>query len=113
LATPKIPNPMERRHLIERELEPSRSLAIADAYLADGRAPEAIAFLTKAGAQDRLESLAGEAVSEGDAFLLAQLALVLERPPSADRWTRLAEHAEAVGKLLYAEMARRHARSSV
>jgi hypothetical protein len=112
LAKPKIPNPMERRHLIEREIDQERSLAIADAYLEDGRAAEAVIFLSKAGAEDRLEALAGDAVSEGDAFLLAQLAPVLARPPSAERWTRLAEQAEAAGKERYAEMARRHARSS-
>jgi hypothetical protein len=113
LAKPNIPDPMERRHLIERELEPDRSLAIADVYLEAGRASEAVIFLSKAGAEERLEALAGEAVTEGDAFLLAQLAAVLVRPPSADRWTRLAENAEAAGKERYAEMARRHARSSV
>lgn len=112
MATPKIPNPMERRHLIERDLEPARSIAIADLYLADGRATEAIVFFAKAGAQDRLEALVDQAVEDGDAFLLAQLTPVLERTPSADRWLRLAEHAEAAGKELYAEMARRHSRSA-
>jgi hypothetical protein len=37
MARGKLPNPLERRHLVERDLSPERSRAIAEAYLAEGR----------------------------------------------------------------------------
>lgn len=107
-----IPNPMVRRHLIEKDLDEPQCLAIADAYLADGRETEAVVFLVKAGADERLSALADQAVAAGDAFLLKAVADASERDMGAERWLELAAAAEAAGLLRYVTMARRHARSS-
>jgi DNA-binding LytR/AlgR family response regulator len=109
MAKQTIPNPLERRHLLERELEPARALAIADAYVADARSLEAVAFLRKAGAKERLEALVQEAVREGDAFLLREVAQALGREPDAALWRQLAEAAAAAGKDRYVAEARRQA----
>ena len=112
MAKSSIPNPMDRRHLIEKDLDPAKSLALAEAYLADGRGSEAVVFFAKAGADDRLRALADQAVESGDAFVLAAVAAVWKDTPGVERWLKLADAAEAAGKERYAEMARRHARSS-
>ncbi len=112
MAKSQIPNPMARRHLIEREMTAERSRAVADAYLAEGRASEALAFVAKAEDWALAGELADRAVAEGDAFLLTQLAAILPEPPDAARWLELADVAEGLGKARYAEMARRAARSS-
>jgi hypothetical protein len=105
----RIPDPLARRHLLERELDPARALAIAEAYLAQSRSVDAVLFLSKAGAAERLEQLAEEAVQDGDAFLLELVARELDAPPSAARWRALAERARAAGLLEYAVSAERHA----
>jgi hypothetical protein len=109
MAKQLIPGPLERRHLLERELEPARALAIADAYIADARSLEAVAFLRKAGANDRLEALVQHALREGDAFLLREVAQALGRELEAALWHQLAEAAAAAGKDRYAAEARRQA----
>ena len=107
MAKPTLPNPLERRHLLERALEPARALAIADAYCAEARPLEAVAFLRKAGAQDRLEALVQEAVREGDAFMLREIAQALGRELDAALWGELAGAAAAAGKDRYVAEARR------
>jgi len=109
VAKKGIPDPLERRHLIEGALEPSRALAIAEAYLAEGRAQEAVAFLKRANAADRLEGIWRQAVSEGDAFLLREAASALGREPDAATWSALAEAAGSAGRDRYAAEARRQA----
>ena len=109
MAKGKIPNPLERRHLVERELPPAQALAIAEAYLAENRSDEAADFLALAGAAERLAELRSEAVSSGDTFLLRTVAQLMEAPPGRAEWRRLAESAETAGKLRYAEEARRQA----
>ena len=109
MAKAKIPDPLERRHLLERELEPARASAIADAYLAADRSLEAVAFLRKAGARDQLEALEQAAVREGDAFLLREVAQALGRESDAALWHQLADTAAAAGKDRYVAEARRQA----
>ena len=109
MAKVAIPDPLERRHLIERPLEPARALAIAEAYRADGRALEAVAFLKKAGAAEALEATWQQALREGDAFLLREVAQALGREPDAAAWNALAETAAASGKDRYVAEARRQA----
>ena len=41
----RIPDPLKRRHLVEGDLDPAKALALAEAYLAEGRSQEAVAFL--------------------------------------------------------------------
>ncbi len=112
MAKSKIPNPLERRHLAERELSPEQATALADAYLAEGRAEEAVAFLAKAGAEDRLRALWAEAVEAGNVFLLKQIAPQLTSEPTPDEWQRVADAARANGKDFYAEAAQRLANRS-
>jgi len=112
MAKTAIPNPLKRRHLIEQEIDSQQCLSIADAYQADGRHFEALQFLVKAGADDRIEALADEAVGAGDAFLLKQVADAQRSDPGPERWAQLAAVADECGLERYAEMARRHARSS-
>jgi hypothetical protein len=109
MARSRIPDPLSRRHLVERELAPAQALAIAEAYLEQGRRVEALEFLRKAGARERLEALRREAVLGGDAFLLRAVAAQLGVEPDRQEWRALAEAAEAAGLGAYAAEARRHA----
>jgi hypothetical protein len=105
----KIPGPLERRHLIERELSSAQALKTAEAYLAEGRALEAVEFLGKAGDMERLQELRREARETGDLFLMRAVADAMGEAPDRDEWLALAEAAEAAGKERYAVDARRQA----
>ena len=107
MAKAKLPDPLGRRHLIERELSPARALEVAEAYLEDGRAIEAIDFLRKADATERLAKLRDEALGTGDVFLLKALAAATGEAPCREEWEKLAAAAAAVGKERYAVEARR------
>ena len=107
MARNAIPDPLERRHLIERPLEPARALAIAEAYLAEDRGLEAVAFLRKANAEDRLTALWQDALRSGDPFLLREIGQALRREPDAAAWRQLEGAAAAAGKDRYAAEARR------
>jgi hypothetical protein len=104
---PRIPDPLTRRHLVERELEPSRARALAEAYLADDRVIEAVAFLLKAGDRERLASLRDAAAADGDVFLLREVAAALGEEIDAATWRAAADGAAAAGKDHYANEARR------
>ena len=88
------------------------ALAIAEGYLAEDRRFDALAFLAKAGAQDRLRALQDDAVAAGDLFLVREIATLLGAPPAADVWTRVADAAAAAGKERCAAEARRLAAAS-
>jgi hypothetical protein len=107
LARNAIPDPLERRHLIERPLDPARALAIAEAYLAADRALEAVAFLRKANAESRLTALWQDALREGDPFLLREIGQALGREADVAAWRQLEGAAAAAGKDRYAAEARR------
>jgi hypothetical protein len=109
VAQSRLPNPLERRHLIEREIPPAQALRIALAYLEEGRTVESLEFLRKADARDRLIELRREAIEAGDAFLLRGVAAASGEPATREEWQALAEAASAAGKLRYAEEARRQA----
>ena len=109
MARSKIPGPLERRHLIERELAPAQALKTAEAYLAEGRSLEAVAFLAKAGDEERLQALRQEALQAGDLFLMRAVANATGKAPDRDEWLALAAAAEASGKQRYAVDARRQA----
>lgn len=111
MAKSGIPDAIKRRHLMEQQSSAQQNLELAEAYLAEGRAQEALAFFAKAEASDRLHELADQATAEGDAFLLKEIGMLLKQEYDAAKWLSLAEAAETKGKLLYAEAARRHARS--
>lgn len=107
MAKSAIPDPLKRRHLVEEELDPTRALALAEAYLAEGRVVEAVAFLEKADARDQLAAIRDEALEQGDLFLLRAAANALGEEIAAETWSRLADVAEAAGKERYAHEARR------
>jgi len=104
-----IPNPLERRHLVERNAAPEVSLRLAEAYLAEGRAWEAIVFLHKAGARDRLAELREEAIAAGDFFLVREFTRALGDEVPAANWRATSEAAAAAGKERYAASAHRMA----
>ena len=105
----KIPNPLKRRHLVEQDLDPKQALALADAYLAEDRVAEALDFLTKADARDRLEELRTTAIERGDVFLLRDVSQRLGEDPTAGDWEATARAAAGAGKETYAVEARRMA----
>lgn len=109
MARGSIPDPLKRRHELERQLDPARALRTAEAYLEAGRLQEAVAFLRKAEARERLEALRGEAVAAGDVFLLREVSAALGESPDAALWRAVAEAAAAAGKERYAEEASRQA----
>ena len=109
LAKSTIPDPLTRRHLAERELEAGHALKIAEAYLAEGRTVEAVDFLRKANATERLTALREEALLAGDVFLLRAVAGALGSAPTLGEWERVANTAAAAGLDLYAAEARRQA----
>ena len=109
MAKTKIPNPLERRHLIERELPEAQCLKLAEAYLEEGRAIEAVEFLRKAGASDRLAEIRADAVRDGDVFLLRSAATAQDQEPDREEWRAAGEAAAAAGKELFATEARRQA----
>ena len=112
MAKNAIPDALKRRHLMEQEADEKQDLALAEAYLEEDRVQEALVFLFKAGATDKLEELADRAVAEGDTFLLKQIGDFLAHEYKSEVWLSLADSAEANGKALYAEAARRQARTS-
>jgi Flp pilus assembly protein TadD len=107
MARAKTPDPLKRRHLLEEALPPARAVAIAEAYLAEGRRFDALAFLAKADARERLRALLGEAVTDGDLFLAREIAALLGEPPDARTWNALAAAAAAAGRDRSAAEARR------
>jgi len=104
-----IPGPLERRHLVEREVPAEKARVIAEAYLELGRTLEAIDFLAKAGAGEGLAELRAGAIQAGDAFLLRAVTRAAGAPARREEWARLAEAAERAGKQRYALDARRQA----
>lgn len=109
MARSKIPDPLTRRHLVERGLAPAQAEKVAEAYLAESRRLEALVFLAQAGAEERLAELRREAIEAGDAFLLRSVANATGEPPSREEWLALAAAAENVGKERYAADAHRQA----
>ena len=105
MASAKIPDPLVRRHLIEKELAPAQALKVAEAYLAEGRSVEAVEFLQKAAATEQLTELRSEAIGAGDVFLFRAVAVA--DPPQREEWVEVAQNAESAGNLLYAAEARR------
>jgi len=112
MARSSIPNPLERRHLVENELDSKSASKIAQAYLAVGRKNEALDFLVKADDQETLSRLVVEAVSDGDPFLLQAIARLTGDEPDRETWNRCAQAAESNGKIRYAATARRNAARS-
>ncbi len=112
MAKSAIPGPLERRHLVEKDLDTKTATKVARAYLEEDRKDEAIDFLVKAEETEQLRTLAEEAIAAGDAFLLQSLARATGDEPDREAWNRCADAAEAAGKERYAVTARRNAARS-
>lgn len=109
MAKSKIPGPLERRHLIERDLSAAHALRYAEAYLEEGRDQDAIEFLVKAEAEEQLEAMRRRSIEAGDAFLLRMVSAATGVAADREQWKTLAEAAAAAGKERYAAEALRHA----
>ena len=107
MAKTKHPDPLSRRHLLEREIEPSKASAIAKAYLDEGREIEAIDFFAKLEDRGALEKIQSVAVERGDVFLMKAASAGLGEEPSAERWKKLGERAGELGRVRDAESAQR------
>ena len=107
MARTQLPDSIQRREILEQKLDPAKALKYAEAYLAQDRTVEALAFLAKADARDRLAAIREEAIASGDVFLLRETSLHLGEEADADAWRRLADAAAAAGKESYAVEARR------
>lgn len=105
VAKSRIPDALTRRHLIEKEMDAGGAMAIADAYLEDGRTHEALDFLVKVDAQEQIDQLFEQAVESGDTFMVQVISRVTEREFDAECWERVARAAEAAGKERYAATA--------
>ena len=110
MAKSHIPDALERRHLVEREIPAAQALRIAEAYLDAGREIEAVDFLRKARAAEKLAELRRQAIERGDAFLLRSIAIAAGEAPRRDEWEALAQAAASAGKQRYADEGRRQAR---
>ncbi len=109
MARSPIPDALARRYLLERKLPAAQALKIAEAYLEQGRALEAVDFFRAAEAVDRLEALCAAALREGDAFLLRAACGAIGREPRRDEWLQLAEAARGLSKQRYVAEAERQA----
>ena len=105
MAKSKIPNAIERRHLIERDLKPAQALRYAEAYLAEGRDQDAIDFLVKAEASDELAAMRQRAIDSGDAFLYRVVCSAIGAETDRGEWRTLSEAARAAGRERYASEA--------
>jgi len=107
LAKTKLPDPLSRRYLLERELDPTKARALADAYLEAGREVESIEFFVRAQAEEPLRALQTAAVERGDVFLMKMASAALDEEPTAEVWRALQQAASAAGREREAEMASR------
>jgi hypothetical protein len=107
LAKTKLPDPLSRRYLLERELDPARARAVAEAYLAQGREIEAIEFLARGDGRESLAALRAAAVERGDVFLMRAVAQALDEEPDAGTWRALGEAASRAGRERDADTAAR------
>ncbi len=105
MAKSKIPNAIERRHLIDRDLKPAQSLRYAEAYLEVGRDQDAIEFLVKAEATEQLEAMRKRALESGDVFLFRTVSSALGVTSERHEWRSVSEAARAAGRGRYADEA--------
>lgn len=103
----KLPDPLKRRHLVEKDLDPKSALEIAEAYMDSERTVEAVDFFAKAKASARLDELREHAIASGDVFLFQSVVRATGETPDRESWSRLAEAADGAGKERYAVLARR------
>ncbi len=72
---------------------------------------EAVAFLQKAGAQEKLLEIGHSAIADGDVFLFRTICETTGEDADASDWSQLADAAEASGKTMYAAEARRQSQA--
>lgn len=107
MAKTKLPDPLARRYLLERELDPAKARLLADTYLEAGREIEAIEFFARASAEEPLRVLRAAAIERGDVFLMKMASAALDEEPTSEVWRTLQQAARAAGRERDAEMASR------
>lgn len=107
MARSKIPNALNRRVLIEKQMSEAQMLQVAEAYLAEGRAMESLDFLAKANAREKLAELRAGAVESGDVFMLRATARAMAESPTREEWGAIERSASAAGRELDAASAQR------
>ena len=105
MAKSNLPDAIERRHLIDRELKPAQSLRYAEAYLEAGRDQDAIGFLVKAEATEQLEAMRQRSIESGDVFLFRSVSAALGVTSERSEWRAVSEAARTAGRDRYAEEA--------
>ena len=101
-----LPRPLARRELLYSSDTPREVLVgLAEAYLAQGLAFDAVDFYVRAKDRAGLEKMRGVAVDAGDAFILRKVHEAAPDLVSAADWQALGEHAKQLGKETYAERA--------
>ena len=66
MARTATPNSLARRHLLEKKISESHALSLAEAYLEADRPSDALAFLVRAGATEKLAEMRERAIEAGD-----------------------------------------------
>lgn len=103
----KIPDSITKRDILfgARKTSPAELLTLAELYYGQGQWSDAIDFFIRAEAKDRMPSLVGDLVKEGEAFLLLKLARAEGALVSDDKILECAQSAERLGKVRYAILA--------
>lgn len=107
MAKSVVPGALERRHLIVKDIGEAQAEKIAEGYLEEDRLEEALVFLEKAGATERLVELRASASAAGDAFLLRGAAGAMGETPTRAEWVTTEAAARAAGREQYAAEAQR------
>src|SRR3989339_55565 len=84
------------------QADKAKLLALAETCIAEERLVDAVDFLQYVGQTDRLESLLGTAVAEGDLFLATYTAKALARPLGHPEYDAIGYAALDRGKLVFA-----------
>jgi hypothetical protein len=98
---------LDKREILNRTSAPVNILLEWGKHYEEVDQPsDSIDFYAKAGSRTDLERLVARVIEDGDFFLLNRLCRELGRQPSREELTAVAEKAEALGKVRFAEGAR-------
>lgn len=98
-----LPNEEKIRVLTaDPDLTPDEANRNADLFLRAGKLTQAMMFLERSRDRERLGRAKGEAVRQGDAFLLHWIARILPDFVSEAEWKDAGNRAMAEGKFLFA-----------
>jgi hypothetical protein len=99
---------MEKRDLLNRSAISVETLLRWGQHYEDAEmVHDAVSFYEKAGAREPLRRILELARDEGDLFLFNRICRTLQHTPTRDEWLALAAKADELGKVSFAEQARR------